>query len=104
MRMTRSLAIATAALLATSPAVAQNTATPANTTDSIAANSMAANTTDMNTAGATTTTMATNTTDTTQAAPGPGTDYVAPEKKRGFPWGILGLLGLIGLIPRNRRS
>ena len=26
----------------------------------------------------------------------------APEKKRGFPWGVLGLLGLVGLIPRAR--
>jgi hypothetical protein len=27
----------------------------------------------------------------------------APEKKGGFPWGVIGLLGLIGLIPRKGR-
>jgi hypothetical protein len=26
----------------------------------------------------------------------------APAKKRGFPWGVLGLLGLVGLLGRKR--
>lgn len=28
----------------------------------------------------------------------------APEEKKSFPWGVLGLLGLLGLIPRARRG
>src|SRR5687767_310571 len=26
----------------------------------------------------------------------------APARKRGFPWGVLGLLGLVGLLGRKR--
>jgi hypothetical protein len=39
----------------------------------------------------------TTTTETTAPAP-------APEERKGFPWGVLGLLGLLGLIPRLRRG
>ena len=104
MRVTTSLSIAAAALLAAVPAAAQNAAAPANTT---------ATTT-------TTTNEMTNTTAPTGAAATPGNEVAplppanetaapeagvnpapAPEEKKGFPWGIIGLIGLIGLIPRR---
>jgi hypothetical protein len=97
MRMTVPL-IAAAVLAASSPAFAQdanntadaNAAAPApaadvNATAPVATNDLAAApaepvATDMTT------------------APAP-----EPEKKGGFPWGVIGLLGLIGLIPRKGR-
>ena len=105
MRVTTSLTFAAAVLLAAVPAAAQNEAAPANTT-----------------ATTTTTTNETmNATAPTGAPVTPGNDVAplppanetaapeagvnptpAPEEKKGFPWGIIGLIGLIGLIPRRR--
>lgn len=86
MRTTRTLAMATAALLVTSPAVAQNTS-DANATDDAATNAADANTTVTDPAAV-----------SAETAPAP-----APAEK-GFPWGVIGLLGLLGLIPRTRRG
>jgi hypothetical protein len=108
MRITTSLAIAAATLLAV-PAAAQNTDATANSTDM---NMAVTNTAEANVVSGTTTTT-TNTTTATDTGLVPVTDdntvadtgYAAPApEKKGFPWGVVGLLGLIGLIPRNRRS
>ena len=107
MRMTTSLAVVAAALLA-APAAAQNTDMNAASTDM---NVAATNTVDANAVSGTTTTTNTTTATDTGMVPVTGDNTVAdngyaapaPEKK-GFPWGVVGLLGLIGLIPRNRRS
>jgi len=99
MRMTVPL-IAAAALAASTPALAQdanntadaNAAAPAATTD---ANAVAPVAPDANAVAPV-------------AEPAPTTDETVapapePEKKGGFPWGVIGLLGLIGLIPRKGR-
>jgi hypothetical protein len=100
-----SLTIAAAALIASVPAWAQNTAAPGNAADNTVA------TTATNEVA---TTMTTNTTTAAETATVPvdenattaDTGYAAPaqEEKKSFPWGVLGLLGLLGLIPRNRRG
>ena len=99
MRMVKTLALATAIMFATSPAIAQNATESANAADVTATNAIDANTTattDLNvTAVPQTTTTETPTTETAPAA--------APTEK-GFPWGVVGLLGLLGLIPRMRRG
>jgi hypothetical protein len=90
------------AIFAAAPALAQNAAAPANTTDANAAaanviNTMPANEVsalgDQNAAVpapmATTAQTSSNTTTTTN---------------RSFPWGVLGLLGLVGLFGRKRSS
>ena len=91
--------IAAAALLAATPALAQNdtanmaaadntvVATDVNATAPVDANAMRA-------APPPAATDTTTTMDTNMVEP-------APAPKRGFPWGILGLLGLIGLLPRT---
>jgi len=97
MRMTVPLIVA-ATLAASTPALAQdanntadvNATAPApvadvNATAPVATNDLAA---------APAEPVATDTT----TAPAP-----EPEKKGGFPWGVIGLLGLIGLIPRRGR-
>lgn len=94
MRMAKTLALATATMLAASPAIAQNTTESANAADVATTNAVDTNTTaapDLNATAVPETT-------TTEAAPAP-----APAEK-GFPWGVLGLLGLLGLIPRMRRG
>ena len=98
MRMTVPL-IAAAALAASTPALAQDAN---NTAD---ANAIAPMATDANAvapvapdANAVAPVAEPTTTTDDLAAPAP-----APEKKGGFPWGVIGLLGLIGLIPRKGR-
>lgn len=104
MRISMTFTIAAAALLAASPAVAQNIP--------VADNSTAVTT--INTADA-------NAAMPADAAMLPGDQNAVlpiddnvgavdmggapePREKHGFPWGVLGLIGLIGLIPRVRRS
>ena len=101
MRLSQSLILA-GALIAASPALAQdNAAAPGNTvsTEGVDAN-VAANTTApatpetaAATPGAQDTTLAPEATTTTDTGP------VAPvQERRGFPWGVIGLLGLVGLL------
>ena len=103
MRMTISLTLAAAALVAATPALGQTAAAPVNTTDmntvttTDTANTAApVDTTATPPAAVTTDTSNMTTVDTTVPAPEPA--------KKGFPWGVLGLLGLLGLIPRTRRN
>ena len=81
--------LAAAALLAATPALAQNDTANAVVVDNTAvatdANAMTA---------VPPATTETTTADINMVEP-------APAPKRGFPWGVLGLLGLIGLIPRT---
>src|SRR5438067_2762702 len=99
MRMTTSLTLAAAALLAAAPALAQNAAAPVNSADMAATNAAATNEVAANTAMTTNTETATVATNTTG-------EVAVPEQqeKKSFPWGVLGLLGLLGLIPRMRRG
>jgi hypothetical protein len=97
MRMTTSLTIAAAALLAAAPAWAQNETAPANTTEVNAVGTTNESTNAAVPAPPPATTETTTTTET-------GTVTTAPEEKKSFPWGVLGLLGLLGLIPRARRG
>ncbi len=100
MRMTTQFTIVAAALLAATPALAQNEAAPANTTDVTAVNTVETNVTTNEVA--VTTAPATVPVDNAAAA---DTGYAEPAKEEhGFPWGVLGLLGLLGLIPRMRRG
>lgn len=99
MRIKTSLIIAAGALLAASPALAQN---EAGNEAAVAAENVAvpdANVVDVNMAPI----------DENAALPADTAvipeDTAAPEpvsEERGFPWGVLGLLGLLGLIPRLR--
>lgn len=106
MRITTTLMIAAAGLVAAAPAIAQNA--DANGT----ANMAATNTVDTNTAApvdntaasVAPTTTETTTTDTDVNATGVPADQTAPAPEhKSFPWGIIGLLGLLGFIPRTRR-
>jgi hypothetical protein len=99
MRMT-TLTIAAAALLSAAPALAQNPAAPANTTE---VNTVTNNATTNETVNTAVPPPAPTTTETTTTAE-TGTVTTAPEEKKSFPWGVLGLLGLLGLIPRARRG
>jgi hypothetical protein len=99
MRMT-TLTIAAAGLIAAAPAAAQNAAAPANSVDMMATNTATTNVEAMNETGGMTATTA-NTASATETATMPPAP--APEEKKSFPWGVIGLLGLIGLIPRARR-
>jgi len=106
MRMTLSVTIAAAALLAASPALAQNDSAASNT-DVTAANTVTTNTvtTDETTVVPANDMAALPPADTNVGAADTG--YATPppaEEKKGFPWGVLGLLGLLGLIPRARRG
>jgi hypothetical protein len=89
--------LAAAALLAATPALAQNDTANAVVVDNTAvatdANAMAPVDANAMTAVPPATTE-TTTADINMVEP-------APAPKRGFPWGVLGLLGLIGLIPRT---
>lgn len=106
MRISTTLMIAAAGLVATAPAAAQNT--DANGT----ADMTATNTVDTNTAvpvdntaapvAPTTTETTTTATDVNATAVPMDQTAPAPEHKS-FPWGIIGLLGLLGFIPRTRR-
>lgn len=107
-------ACAAAALLAASPALAQDynastaiPADPANAADPMAANAadpMAGNAADPMAADPLANDpMATAATDplaTEQTVDAAATD----DDDGGFPWGVLGLLGLVGLLGMNRRS
>ena len=90
--------IAAAALLAATPAFAQNDTANAVAPDNtvVATDVNAAAPVDANAMTAVPPPAATDTAmmDTNTVEP-------APAPKRGFPWGILGLLGLIGLLPRT---
>jgi hypothetical protein len=99
MRMTTSLTIAAAALLAAAPAWAQNETAPGNTTEVNAVGTTTTNES-ANVAVPAAPPATTETTTTTET----GTVTTAPEEKKSFPWGVLGLLGLLGLIPRARRG
>jgi hypothetical protein len=96
MRMTTSLTFAAAALLAAAPAWAQNETVPANTE----VNAVTTANESANAAVPAPPPATTETTTTTET----GTVTTAPEEKKSFPWGVLGLLGLLGLIPRARRG
>ena len=102
MRITMPI-LAAAALLATTPALAQNDAVDSNTTGETMVN-----TTDAN--AMTPADNAAMNADQTAAVPvdngaAMDTNYAPPaQEKHGFPWGLLGLLGLLGFIPRTRRS
>jgi hypothetical protein len=97
MRIT--IAIAAAALVAGSPAWAQNdTANTAATDVNVVAMDANAMTPIDNATVPVATTTDTTTVETTEPAP------VPEERHHGFPWGVLGLLGLLGLIPRLRRG
>jgi len=97
MRMTTQFTIVAAALLAATPALAQNEAAPANTTDVTAANTVETNVTTNEVAVTTAPVAVPVDNDAGHAEP-------AKEERHGFPWGVLGLLGLLGLIPRMRRG
>ena len=101
MRLSQSLILA-GALVATSPALAQdNAAAPGNTvsTEGVDAN-IAANTA----APATPTTAAATpgaqdaTLPPEAATPAESAMTAPAERRRSFPWGVLGLLGLAGLL------
>jgi hypothetical protein len=96
---TTPLIIFTAALLAASPALAQNEAAPTNAdTNAAEANAVAGNEV-MPAPENATEPMAVPADNAAMPETAP-----APEpKKRSFPWGVIGLLGLLGLIPRTRR-
>jgi len=101
MRLTQSLIFA-GALIAASPAVAQdNAAAPGNT---VSTQGVDANIAPNTTAPATTTTAAATpgAQDATLPPDAPVADETATtapaEQHRGFPWGVLGLIGLIGLL------
>jgi MYXO-CTERM domain-containing protein len=112
------MAAAAAALFVASPALAQNTAGPTNTTDLTTGNTVTTNGMDPGMAGAP---PPGATTDPTGAAAAPGaqsatlppdanagaidTTYAQGEDEGGrFPWGLLGLLGLLGFLGRRRRD
>jgi hypothetical protein len=101
MRMTMPIAIA-ATLLAATPALAQNESTANNAvaadTTVVAADNAEANAA-MPVDNPVRPGTVAETTPTETTAPAP-----APEERKGFPWGVLGLLGLLGLIPRLRRG
>jgi hypothetical protein len=102
MRLSHTLIIA-GALVAATPALAQdnaaattNTTTVTNTTvtNTMDANAMAAEA-DMNSAAVPP--------ESTNASPGVATSAdtgttMGVKKEHGFPWGVLGLLGLVGLM------
>jgi hypothetical protein len=96
---TKPMILAAAALIAASPALAQNEAANAPT------NAAETNATEMNA----TANMATNVPTPAEPVALPGenmTNEAAPAPapaKRNFPWGLIGVLGLLGLIPRTRR-
>jgi hypothetical protein len=108
--------IITAALFVASPALAQNTTGPTNTTDLTTGNTVNTGGIDANMAGAPP--PGSETTPTGAAAtPGPqsatlpqdanagaiDTTYAQGDDEGGrFPWGVLGLLGLAGLLGRKR--
>lgn len=104
MRTILPMGLAAAALFAATPALAQNQADPANTTEAAATNAemtdanavvpLDANAVDANAVA--TVPVDENLTAVDTTAP-------APEKPRGFPWGVLGLVGLVGLLGRARR-
>lgn len=103
MRMTTHVMIAAAALLAASPALAQNETDPALNADAnavVTTNDVAAPADNAVMPVDANAVLPTDTTalpvDTTTPAP-------ADDDDRDFPWGVLGLLGLLGLIPRLRR-
>ena len=107
MRLTLSLAVA--ALLAATPAVAQNTEEPAVNADTTATNAVGTNDVTGNVA---------MTPPDAAAAPGTQTATLPPDSStaavdtavtrdregHGFPWGVFGLVGLIGLLGRKRAS
>ena len=102
MRMTTHVMIAAAALLAASPALAQNETDPALNADAnavVTTNDVAA---PADNAVMPVDANAVLPTDTT-ALPVDTTTPAPADDDRDFPWGVLGLLGLLGLIPRLRR-
>jgi hypothetical protein len=97
MRTTVPLILA-AALAASSPALAQDVN---NTADANATDMAAMNATDANAAAPVAANDVAMAPEAAPAATPVDETAPAPEKKSGFPWGVLGLLGLIGLIPRK---
>ena len=95
---TTPMIIAAAALLAATPALAQNEAGNATT------NAPEANAVEMNAEA----NVAANVPMPAGPVAVPGENVTneaapAPEPKKSFPWGLIGILGLLGLIPRTRR-
>lgn len=88
--------ILAAALIAATPALAQNQAATPNNADVTMPNAADANAVAVNDVAAVVDTTVVASNDATAAAP-------VNEEKHGFPWGVLGLLGLLGLIPRTRK-
>lgn len=105
MRITTTLMIAAAGLVAAAPAIAQNADT--NGTADMTATNTDTNTAvpvDNTAAPVAPTTTETTTTATDVNATGVPVDQTAPAPEhKSFPWGIIGLLGLLGFIPRTRR-
>jgi hypothetical protein len=89
------------ALTASSPALAQNTADPANA-DSAVSNDGAAADNALVADPAVTADPANDLANVPVAVDEPVETAPIPVKKSGFPWGVLGLFGLLGLIPRKR--
>lgn len=87
------------ALVASSPAIAQNAAEPAanETVENVTTTNEAVDMNLVNGAAPVAT--------TEPAAPPPEETAPAPTPaKRSFPWGVLGLLGLVGLFGRRSRT
>ena len=89
------------ALTVSSPALAQNTADPANA-DAAVANDVVATDNLLVTDPLVTADPANDLANVTVAVEEPLENAPIPVKKSGFPWGVLGLIGLLGLIPRKR--
>jgi hypothetical protein len=105
MRLTTTITIAAAALLAASPISAQNAAAPANDTAVTDANAASTNEAGALPADNAAVPVATEAPlDTNVTAVDQNYNQPAPPERKGFPWGVLGLLGLLGLIPRIRRG
>jgi len=102
MRKTFPLMIA-AALTASTPALAQDTANTANADTAVANDVTAA---DNMSAEPVMADPANDLANAPMPVEQPAEAYPEPipTKKSGFPWGAIGLLGLIGLMPRKRRD
>jgi hypothetical protein len=112
MRGITPITIAAAMLLAATPAAAQNAA--GGPDNAVTADNSVVTTNDMTTTSPTDATVMPGSeaaalpldanADAGDSGYAEPTADAAPEKRRGFPWGVVGLLGLVGLIPRMRRS
>jgi hypothetical protein len=99
--MRRTMIWIAAAVLVATPAAAQNETTDANASTVTADNAVAVNDTAMNDMAAA---PAADMNADLAAPPEEGAPAAepAPERERGFPWGVIGLVGLVGLLGRRR--